>query len=1129
MKFSPGSTHRSAHFSPAILIALSLAILSVSGRLQAVEFFVDVKGSDSADGRTPATAFATIQKGVDALASGDTLTIAPGEYFEHVLRKDLGDLEKDTVIRAAVPGSVLMRGDVPMPELKAVEGFRFVFSAQVAKKPVAVMEVDTLQNLAERFGRTEIEFQPGTWYYDSKEQTLYLSSSDLEAPLADRFRISLTPVSGFILENPRRVIVEGLGFTGYYPAEKKKWPYTNYVGGLTLIEPIRCVVRDCTPFLNGQGICLIGGQGNTVERCVAYGNGSPYHDQGGNLIRYLGKDDLLRDNLSYASAAESIKFYSGFTGPVLLQGNISWGAWADYYIKGEGAGEFGLAERNVGLGVQAVKNVQNNLFGGTNHYNHDMSLDNVMLPGLDRDKEFADFLNLDFRLQGNSSLRGSGPDGKDRGPFPYRANIFYVSPTGDDSKDGLSTATAWKTLEWAMRQLKAGDTLYLSGGTYAAPPVFRLGSGNAGPVRICGRGTDTVFLQGPVSIEAGGRVQFARLAFLNPVKAEGNLDFTQCRFLGAEEGLSVKNSGSLRVTQCEFTGFHTAGLVIRGEEKKQTSDGSAVFLSGNIFDNVQAPAVRVPSTASVRYCDYNSYRSPAVCWRVDGRHLRLEDVQKSHDSNSRIIVPDFQTADGAITLKNTGDFLAMGPLGKPLGNYPTFPTRPARLAGPFVHSVTDTTANIEWWTAQMARCEVSWGESPDTMQSKWLFTSGYGALSLTGLKPGTKYYFKVLQVDPSVNPVPFRNFYPTEFEENIIGSKKFIYELPYRPDSAVVSFETSKDAPRPKTYFVATDGDDSHSGMSRAEAWRSINQAASKVTAGDTVLIAGGIYQETVWMRAGGDRTHPIRFGPVPGERVIMDGANGSLSNSFILRGKNFVNIDGFTFQAVGFGRDVPASIDLYESNDIRISRCLMDGRKISYSAPFLVAWACANLDIQNCVVIQAMNYGISLVRCPDALIEHSVFFRNYVNAADVVNKADEKVRFESCVFTDLTVGKEMVPLISLPEMKAFSQRNNLFVLRTPGRERAPVFYFYRSDGKLKLTEYFDQKGADGSLEGDPLFQGGLALKRTANSTFLPDDLIQKPELGFADFFVTRPDFVEKGIGLQRGAFADFGLDQPTP
>jgi len=1110
--------------SPSWLhVPLLFCLASLASALGS-EYFVSPAGDDAASGAGQAQAFRTVQRGLDALSAGDTLTIGPGEYNGPVSRKDLGNLETETFIRAAIPGTVLLRGDAPLPELKKVDGFRFVYSVAVAKKPVAVMEVDTLQNLAERFGKSELEYQPGTWFYDKEKGELNLSSSNLEVPKSKNFRQSITAVSGMLLENPKRVTVEGLAFTGFYPEGKKKWPYTNYVGGLMLVEPVQCTVRACFPYLNGQGICLTGGTGNVIEHCVAYGNGSPYHEQGGNIIRYLGNDDVIRFNLSYASAAESIKFYSGISGPVRLQGNISWGAWADYYIKGGQTEKYGLADNNVGLSVWSVTNVRHNLFGGTNHYNANMTSDNVMLAGLDRDKEFADFLNLDFRLQKNSTLRGTGPDGTDRGPYPYVANVFYVSSDGEDSNDGLSVSAAWKTPAHAMSQLKAGDTLYFSAGTYDLSAALVLNAKDAAPIRILGRGTGDVLIKGAFRIDARGPVEFERLSFLDTVSASGALRFNNCRFFSPKTGLLVSEPDSVQVTQCEFAKFSEAGLKVDGEGKTTPSSGG-IILSGNVFENAKAPAVKVPSLASVRYSDYNSYSTNVACWQVDGKSLPFADLQKNHDAFSQIIAPVFHVAGESLALENTADFLAVGPLGKPLGTSSTFPTRTARLEGPFVHSVTESTANLEWWTAQMARCEVSWGDSVDSMQSRWLFTRGYGSLSLTGLKPGTKYTFRILQVDPSVNPLPFRNFYRSEFSENIIGSLKFIYELPARPESAVASFETLTVAPESQTYFVGTDGNDSSSGLTREQAWRSINHAASNVVAGDTVLIGGGTYQETVWVRAGGDEKKPIVFRPIPGERVTLDGANGSLNNAFVVRGKNHVKIDGITFQGFGFGRDVTSgAIELYESNNIDITRCLMDGRKIAYSAPFVDAWACKNLTLTNCVVIQAMNQGIALVRCPDATIQNSVFFRNFTGVATIVNKTDEKARFESCILTDLTGGKEKVPLFETPEIDAFSQENNVFVLRTPGAERAPVFIFYRSAGGMKLTEFFEQRGANGSVERDPRFAGGAGITASPAAAFPPDDLISKPTLDFDDFFATDDETVKMGAGLQPAAFSDFAF-----
>ena len=83
--------------------------------LHATEFFVNKQGLDSNAGTSREAAFLTIQKGVDALQPGDTLTIGRGEYVETVARKGLGAAEKQTTIRAEIPGTVLLRGDVDAP------------------------------------------------------------------------------------------------------------------------------------------------------------------------------------------------------------------------------------------------------------------------------------------------------------------------------------------------------------------------------------------------------------------------------------------------------------------------------------------------------------------------------------------------------------------------------------------------------------------------------------------------------------------------------------------------------------------------------------------------------------------------------------------------------------------------------------------------------------------------------------------------------------------------------------------------------------------------------------------------------------------------------------------------------
>lgn len=64
------------------------------------EFFVAPRGDDKADGASPKTVWQTIQRGVEALKPGDTLTIAPGVYAESVMVKASGTAEQPIVIRA---------------------------------------------------------------------------------------------------------------------------------------------------------------------------------------------------------------------------------------------------------------------------------------------------------------------------------------------------------------------------------------------------------------------------------------------------------------------------------------------------------------------------------------------------------------------------------------------------------------------------------------------------------------------------------------------------------------------------------------------------------------------------------------------------------------------------------------------------------------------------------------------------------------------------------------------------------------------------------------------------------------------------------------------------------------------
>src|SRR6185436_8196098 len=73
-------------------------------------------------------------------------------------------------------------------------------------------------------------------------------------------------------------------------------------------------------------------------------------------------------------------------------------------------------------------------------------------------------------------------------------------------------------------------------------------------------------------------------------------------------------------------------------------------------------------------------------------------------------------------------------------------------------------------------------------------------------------------------------------------------------------------------YCVATNGNDANSG-SIASPFATLDKAAEKLKPGDTLLIRGGTYNQTMYCSSSGTPALPITIASYPGERAIIDGA----------------------------------------------------------------------------------------------------------------------------------------------------------------------------------------------------------------------------------------------------------------
>jgi hypothetical protein len=98
------------------------------------------------------------------------------------------------------------------------------------------------------------------------------------------------------------------------------------------------------------------------------------------------------------------------------------------------------------------------------------------------------------------------------------------------------------------------------------------------------------------------------------------------------------------------------------------------------------------------------------------------------------------------------------------------------------------------------------------------------------------------------------------------------------------------------TFYVSKSGQDTNSGSYTAP-WLTIQHAATTVTAGATVYIETGVYNESVNFPNSGTSSNPITFASYPGETATIDGTGLSVSGTQglinIVNG-SYITINGF-------------------------------------------------------------------------------------------------------------------------------------------------------------------------------------------------------------------------------------------
>lgn len=97
------------------------------------------------------------------------------------------------------------------------------------------------------------------------------------------------------------------------------------------------------------------------------------------------------------------------------------------------------------------------------------------------------------------------------------------------------------------------------------------------------------------------------------------------------------------------------------------------------------------------------------------------------------------------------------------------------------------------------------------------------------------------------------------------------------------------------TYYVSTTGNDTTGDGSIGNPWKTITKGQSMLAAGDTLLVRGGRYYETVTLTVQGSEGSPITIQNYPEEEVVMDGTQPVADWAQCTSDEPFLTVQGVT------------------------------------------------------------------------------------------------------------------------------------------------------------------------------------------------------------------------------------------
>jgi parallel beta-helix repeat protein len=128
-----------------VVVMMAAGLVAAASPAPAATFYVRAGGNDAQDGRSPATALATIGRAASRVGGGDTVIVGPGRYVEgNIIPR--GNGRRGELVRFIADRSGRRTGDAPGDVLVDAAGFDTGF--RISARPFVVVDGFSVANAA---------------------------------------------------------------------------------------------------------------------------------------------------------------------------------------------------------------------------------------------------------------------------------------------------------------------------------------------------------------------------------------------------------------------------------------------------------------------------------------------------------------------------------------------------------------------------------------------------------------------------------------------------------------------------------------------------------------------------------------------------------------------------------------------------------------------------------------------------------------------------------------------------------------------------------------------------------------------------------------------------------------------